>query len=222
MAADQRVSMAASRSHAIVFLLMALVVVFARRLRPAYRVGWLVLLVCVGWGVWSDQRLQRFTTLSDNDYVTRRVRGSVNMTFFDSISTYPIGNGLGGGGTSVPYFLQDRLEKPVALENEYARIALEQGVPGLCLWAAFIMWVFTRSFLAPNDTWYLARRLAWVVCAADFALAMTGTGLFTSVPQTCLLLISFVWIAVRSPIRQRLRGIVNAPPITTRLPAAYC
>src|SRR5438445_6892917 len=160
------VFMAGSRSHTMVFLLIALVVVFAPRLRSAYRVGWLVLLVCVGWGVWSDQRLQRFTTLSDSDYVTRRVRGSVNMTFFDSISTYPIGNGLGGGGTSVPYFLQGRLEKPVVLENEYARIALEQGVPGLCLWAAFIMWVFTRSFLGPNDAWFLARRLSWFGCAA--------------------------------------------------------
>src|SRR5947208_8884584 len=98
------VFMAGSRSHTMVFLLIALVVVFAPRLRSAYRVGWLVLLVCVGWGVWSDQRLQRFTTLSDSDYVTGRVRGSVNMTFFDSISTYPIGNGLGGGGTSVAYF----------------------------------------------------------------------------------------------------------------------
>src|SRR5439155_6714444 len=119
------VFMAGSRSHTMVFLLIALVVVSAPRLRSGYRAGWLVLLVCVGWGVWSDQRLQRFTTLSDSDYVTRRVRGSVNMTFFDSISTYPIGNGLGGGGTSVPYFLQGRLEKPVVLENEYARIALE-------------------------------------------------------------------------------------------------
>jgi hypothetical protein len=176
----------------------------------------------VGWGVWSDQRLQRFTTLSDNDYVTRRVRGSVNMTFFDSISTYPIGNGLGGGGTSVPYFIQDRLEKPVALENEYARIALEQGVPGLCLWAAFIMWVFTRSFLAPNDAWHLARRLAWVVGAADFALAMTGTGLFTSVPHTCLMLVSVGWIAVRSPIPQRQRAAVKHVPTTPKLLGAHC
>jgi hypothetical protein len=216
------VFMAAARSHAMVFFLMALVVIFAHRLRLAHRLGWLVLLACVGWAVWSDQRLQRFTTLSDSDYVTRRVRGSVNMTFFDAISTYPIGNGLGGGGTSVPYFLQDRLEKPVVIENEYARIALEQGVPGLCLWAAFIMWVFTRSFLAPNDAWYLARRLAWVVCAADFALGMTGTGLLTSVPQTCLMLMSVGWIAVRSSIPQRQRAIVKAPPITTRVLAAHC
>src|SRR5438093_11611636 len=215
------VFMAGSRSHTMVFLLIALVVVFAPRLRSAYRVGWLVLLVCVGWGVWSDQRLQRFTTLSDSDYVTRRVRGSVNMTFFDSISTYPIGYGLGGGGTSVPYLLQGRLEQPVALENEYARIALEQGVPGLCLWAAFIMWVFTRSFLAPNDAWFLARRLVWVVCAVDFALGMTGTGLFTSVPQSCLMLISVGWIAVRSSIPQRQRAIVKPPPITTEL-AVQC
>ena len=218
------VFLAASRSAAILLFLIAVVmtiITFTSRSGSAHRVGWLVLLACVGWAVLSDQRLQRFTTLSDNDYVTKRVRGSVNMTFFDSISTYPIGNGLGGGGTSVPYFLQDRLEKPVALENEYARIALEQGVPGLCLWAAFIMWALTRPLKIRNDAWYLARRLAWVVCGASFASAPTGTGLLTSVPQTCLMLLSLGWIAVRSPIPQRERAIVKRPPITTRVLAAH-
>ena len=148
------------------------------------------------------------------------------MTFFDVISTYPIGNGLGGGGTSVPYFLQDRLEHPVLMENEYARIALEQGLPGLCLWVAFVMWVFTCSVRIAletrEDPWQLARRLAWVGCVGNFALGLTGTGLFTSVPQTCLMLVSVGWIAVRSPISQRPQAIVKHLPTATKLLAARC
>ena len=59
--------------------------------------------------------------------------------------TYPLGNGLGGGGTSVPYFLQDRIRNVVVMENEYARILLELGIPGLCMWGVFIGWIFTRA-----------------------------------------------------------------------------
>jgi hypothetical protein len=217
------VFMAASRSHAIVLFLMALmmtVITFTNRSQSAYRLRWLILLGCVGWAVSADGRLQRFTTLSDAEYVGRRFAGSVNMTFFDVISTYPIGNGLGGGGTSVPYFLQDRLEHPVGMENEYARIALEQGVPGLCLWVAFMTWVFVRALRVRTDAWYLARRLAWLVCAADFGLGLTGTGLFTSVPQTCLMLVSLGWIAVPSPLPQRQRAIVGHQPRMSKLFAA--
>jgi hypothetical protein len=211
------VFMGASRSAAIVLFLIVVVMTIRTLMsgsRLGYRTGWIVLMACVGWGVWSDQRLQRFTTLSDTDYVTRRVGNSVNMTFFDSISTYPIGNGLGGGGTSVPYFLQNRLEKPAVLENEYARIALEQGIPGLCLWGAFIIWIFTRPLNAGAKAWQLARRLSWIGCAAYFALGMVGTGLLTSIPGTCLLLLSLGWIAVPLSIPQRRQAIVKLVPTT--------
>src|SRR3989442_12197068 len=94
------VFMAAARSHAIVLFLMALmmtIITFTNRSQSAYRLRWLILLVCVGWAVSADGRLQRFNTLSDTEYVGRRFAGSINMTFFDVISTYPISNGLGGG-----------------------------------------------------------------------------------------------------------------------------
>ena len=77
--------------------------------------------------------------------VAARVGGSVNEGFFDAVSQYPLGNGLAGGGTSVPYFLQDRMEAlPHGPENEYARIASEQGVIGLLLWLGFVGWFLTR------------------------------------------------------------------------------
>jgi hypothetical protein len=221
------VFMAAARSHAFVLFLMALVMTvstFTNRSQSAYRLRWLILVGCIGWAVSADDRLQRFATLSDTEYVGRRLAGSVNMTFFDVISTYPIGNGLGGGGTSVPYFLQGRLEHPVWMENEYARIALEQGIPGLCLWVAFLIWVFTRSVRIALETmadpWHLARRLAWVGCVGNFALGLTGTGLFTSVPQTCLMLLTVGWIAVRAPVQPR-PAILERPARRDFLAASY-
>jgi len=55
---------------------------------------------------------------------------------------------LGGGGTSIPYFLQDRVKDPVAIENEYGRILLEAGIPGLLIWLIFIFWTVARP--VPN------------------------------------------------------------------------
>jgi hypothetical protein len=50
------------------------------------------------------------------------------------------------------------LRNPVAVENEYARIMLEQGLPGLALWLAFIFWTLTRPLT--TDPWYLGKWLA--------------------------------------------------------------
>ena len=119
------------------------------------------------------------------------------MGFFELAATYPFGNGLGGGGTSIPYFLRDRIEKPIGMENEYARIMLEQGVLGLALWLAFITWLLTRPGLAKSDPWFYGNRLAWVTCAAYFGTGLIGTGLLTSIPQTCLLLLNVGWVAAR-------------------------
>lgn len=205
------VFMGASRSHAVVLFLLAAVLSMSTvtgQLRWAYRLKWLVLVACVAWAVSSDQRLQRFTTLADTEFLDQRFTASVNATFFGLIHQYPMGNGLGGGGTSVPFFLRDRLNDPVLVENEYARIALEQGIPGLMLWLVFLAWILSRP-TAREDTWYLARRLAWVGCAANFALGLTGTGLFTSVPHTCLLLLTLGWVAVPSAALQRSFAPVN-------------
>ena len=95
----------------------------------------------------------------------QRIGDSVNRSFVDLVRAYPLGNGLGGGGTSVPYFLQDRIRNVVMMENEYARILLELGIPGLCMWALFVGWIFTRRHIKKNDMFYVGRRLAYVACA---------------------------------------------------------
>jgi len=157
------------------------------------------MLVGIGWIVFSDERLQRFTTLQDTEFLSNRLVGTVSLEFWELVGAYPLGNGIGGGGTSIPYFLQDLIKDPITFESEYARIVLEQGLPGLFLWVAFILWVLTHRTSHRLEPRYLGRRLAWFACAAYFATGLVGIGLFTSVPQTCLLLLTTGWIAVRQP-----------------------
>jgi hypothetical protein len=144
--------------------------------------------------VGGDERLQRFKTLQDSEFLTERLVGSVNMTFVELVRQYPLGNGLGGGGTSVPYFLQDRIRNLVIMENEYARIALELGLPGLLMWTLFLAWVFTRRRIHRTDMFHFGRRLAFVACACSFATGLIGLGLFTSVPTTSVVLLLTGWI----------------------------
>src|SRR6185369_15342708 len=118
-------------------LAVSLIGVFiSLRLKASHRAGIITLLLIVGWLVDKDARLQRFTTLNADTVVTR-IGWSVNSSFVDVLVNYPMGNGLGGGGTSIPYFLQERLKDPVLIENEYARILVEEGVPGLLAWTVF-------------------------------------------------------------------------------------
>lgn len=133
------------------------------------------------------------------------------MTFFELAARYPFGNGLGGGGSSIPYFLQDQLHNPVVLENEYARIMLEQGIIGLLLWGAFIIWLFTQGRGDPNDPWNQGRRLAWWGCVIAFASGVVGIGLFVSVPATAILFINTGWVAARQRVPALAEEKSNAP-----------
>lgn len=209
------VFMAAARSPVIILALLLLTTVIVGRLRIRGWALWLVMLAGIGWVVSSEGRLQRFMTLRDVDSVGERVYWSVNESFLEMVVEYPLGNGLGGGGTSMPYFLQGSVVPPtVYMENEYARIVLEQGVFGLCLWLAFIAWAFGRGVIRRTDTWHLGRRLLWVACAAFFLTGMIGRGLLTSIPGTALMLLGIGWIAVRQPRARALREAAERPEAT--------
>ncbi len=208
---------AAARTPVIILALMLLTFFLTIRLKAQ---GWVFLLVMfagVGWIVSSEARLQRFMTLQDVEFVGERVSWSVNDNFTQILTEYPLGNGLGGGGTSMPYFLASEVSPPTTyMENEYARIVLEQGVLGLCLWVAFIVWLFTRRNVRRSDPWYVGRRLTWVACAAFFATGMIGKGLLTSIPGTALILLGAGWIAVRRTRWQaegRDEAVGGDPPV---------
>lgn len=193
------VFMAAARTHMITAALLVGVVTFSGRLRAEQWLRWVIAVALVGYVVSGQERLQRFTTLQDTTYIAERWTGSVNENFFDAIRAYPLGNGLAGGGTSVPYFLRST-QSPLVMENEYARIGIEQGLPGLTLWLVFLAWAFLR-WPRGADEWGLGRMLAWVCCGVFFFTGLTGIGLLSSVPQTVLMLVLMGWFLASPPPR---------------------
>lgn len=193
------VFMAAARIHMITAGLLALVVTFAGGLSARQWIRWVGAVLIVGYVVAGDARFQRFTTLQDRSMVSERIGESVNDTFFDVVSQHPLGRGLADGGTSVPYFLREGRDSGTIIENEYARIALEQGLPGLVMWLLFIVWVLTRRPGRVKDSWLLSRRLVWVACASMFAAGMLGMGMFAAVPQTVLMLLIIGWTTTARP-----------------------
>lgn len=195
LAAILGVFMSAARIHFVVLVVLLTVATVCIRMRPVYRVGWVVLLLTIGYIVSTQDRMQRFTTLDNQQFIENRLEASVNTTLFDVMVDYPFGNGLGGGGTSIPFFLADRLKAPVAVESEWGRIELETGLIGLASWCGFLLWVFTRPQANRGDPAFLGMRLAWFAALCFFASGFVGIGLFTSIPQTAILLMLVGWVA---------------------------
>ncbi len=195
------VFMCASRTQAVIMIALGVTVSLSFRVRMTAYLAWGAIALAIGYMVATSPRLQRFTTLQDTSYVQTRVSGSVNVGFLDQAADYPLGNGLGGGGTSIPYFLQDRLVNQIVIENEYARIMAELGIPGLCIWVAFIFWVFTRAAPRRTDPWFIGRRLAYVACLLYLGTGMIGLGLLTWVPGTAMLLFLIGWVAVPNTVQ---------------------
>ena len=194
------VFLCASRTQAAALIVLAIVVTLSFRVRMTAYLGWALILGGIAVLVAASPRLQRFTSLQDTSFVENRIRGSVNSSFLEHAENYPLGNGLGGGGTSIPYFLQDRLDEQMVLENEYARIVVEEGIPGLMLWIAFIVWVLTRAAPRRSDPWFLGRRLAYVASVVFLGTGLTGLGLLTWIPGTALLLFLMGWVAVPNKV----------------------
>jgi hypothetical protein len=197
----------ATRVAIVILFLLIVVATLSGELKGGYRFGWVALLALVGFVISGSERLQRFLSLTNTEEVVDRIGGSVNMTFVEVLFRYPMGNGMGAGGTSLPYFLQDLLTDRVMLENEYGRILLEQGLIGLALWVAFFAWAFTRPAPPAGSSWLLGWRLLWYGCAASCAAAVLGTGLMTSIPSTPLTFLGIgMLVAYRGdPVQRRRR-----------------
>lgn len=195
------VFMAAARTHMITASILVAIVTFSGQLRGEQWVRWIVALCLVGYVISGEERLQRFTTLQDTEFIAERWTGSVNEGFFEAIKAYPMGNGLAGGGTSVPYFLRGQ-QSPLIMENEYARIGIEQGLPGLTLWVVFLLWTFLRWPRRRNEDWALGRVIAWIACALFFLTGLTGVGLMSSVPQTVLMLTLMGWFVTSAQLKR--------------------
>ena len=209
------VFLSASRSQATALFLLGIAATFSGRIKEFSLVRLGRVARCRGALVTLSPRMQRFVTLEDTTYVKKRFATSLNSNLAQLAMEYPLGNGLGGGGTSLPYFLQSQLRNPIAIENEYGRIMLEQGLPGLALWLSFIFWMLTRPLPRESDPWYLGKWLARVVLVYCFMTAPTGMGLLTSIPGTALILLFAGWIAtpyvVPAVARPPARVATSAP-----------
>ena len=98
----------------------------------------------------------------------------------------------------MPYFLQGQVRNPIGMENEYSRILSEQGIIGLLMWLAFIVWFLSRMPIAfARGTWSTSRRLVWCLITVSLGSAWLGTGLLTSIPGTVLLIMGMGWTSVR-------------------------
>ncbi|MEO6212380.1 MAG: O-antigen ligase family protein [Vicinamibacterales bacterium] len=197
------VFMAGARTPMIVLGALVVLVTMFGRLRGYAWVTWAGVIAVVGWVISGDLRLQRFVSLQDTQGLSERWSGSVNHQFVELMGAYPFGRGLAGGGTSIPYFLKDRFETNFVMENEFARIVMEQGVPGLFLWVLFMAWVLTKVRVQTSDPWHLSRRLVLATAGSYFLFALTGIGLLTSVPQSMVLMLGVGWVAVRQPAAAR-------------------
>jgi hypothetical protein len=190
------VLMAATRQGILMAALLVVIASVSGKLGPLKRVVWAVAIIAVIYSAMHNERWQRYKEL-DTESVQDRVAGSVNRTFWEVLVEYPMGNGLGGGGTSIPYFLVSQVNKPVEVENEYCRILLEQGVVGLVLWVGFVIWFVTNRAGFVKDEWLTGRRMAWYLCVLTFVTATIGNGMLSSIPNTFMFLLCVGWTSVR-------------------------
>jgi hypothetical protein len=212
------VLLSASRTSFIQGAIMLMVSIFGTRIKTIHRVILIVLILIVAILALSNERLQRFESLKDTDYVSDRIAGSVNRSFLEILVEYPMGNGLGGGGTSMPYFVQGQVRNPIGMENGYALILCELGVIGLLLWLVFIAWFLSRVGVAfARSAWTNARKMAWCLSAFAFATAWIGTGMLTSIPATVMLLLGVGWTVV--PEQQEARSPNGKPRVRLDRPA---
>jgi hypothetical protein len=190
------VLLSATRLNFVVCLALILATLLNGRMAPRKRMAIIALIVVAGGLAARNVRFSRFTSLTDTGAVEDRIAGSVNRSFFEILLEYPMGNGLGGGGTSIPYFLAGQVRNPIGMENEYARILGEQGVIGLTLWVGFVIWFLTRyGSVFRKGPWATGRRLVWCLSVFGLGTGLIGMGLLTAVPETALLLLGIGWTA---------------------------
>ncbi len=190
------VMMAATRQNIVLAAILVIIASLSGKVGPFKRVLFAGAIAAVIWMAMHNDRWQRYKEL-DSQSVEDRIAGSVNRTFWEVLIEYPMGNGLGGGGTSIPYFLASQVNRPIEVESEYCRILLEQGVIGLLLWIGFIFWFVTNRAAFVKDEWLTGRRMAWYLCVLTFLIGAIGIGMLSSIPGTFLLLLCVGWTSVR-------------------------
>src|SRR5579871_115166 len=191
------VLMSATRLNFIIGVALLGAAMWNRSMKGSRRMVFVLLVGVLSVVALRNERFQRFKSLSDTESVESRISGSVNRTFLEILLEYPMGNGLGGGGTSLPYFLEGQVRNPIGMENEYVRIMAEQGVIGLIAWAGFVLWFFSRLPIAFGGTsWVTSRKLVFSLSAFGLLAGLIGTGMLTAIPHTAMLLLGMGWTSL--------------------------
>jgi len=215
-AALMGVLLSATRLNFVICGALILVTVLNGRMATRKRVVIALLILAMIGVAMRNSRFQRFKSLSDTENVEERISGSVNRSFFEILVEYPMGNGLGGGGTSMPYFLEGQVRNPIGLENEYARILSEQGVIGLLLWVSFVIWFLSRfKKVFARGPWATCRRLVWCLSVIGLGTGAIGIGMLTAVPTTAILLLGIGWTA--TDMREEARDTRRPGKVPSRL-----
>jgi hypothetical protein len=151
----------------------------------------------------NDPRMQRFNTLSDVEAVEQRANSSLQFSLGESFVTYPFGVGLGGVvGSSMPFFLNDLAPVPVGAENEYARIAVEQGIVGFLLWVFFLGNLFFRQPAPVTNRWAFGMHGMRAVIITSWATAFIGVGMLQAIPAAVIMLLQ-MGLLLREPRKIR-------------------
>jgi hypothetical protein len=75
------------------------------------------------------------------------------------------------------------------MENEYCRILIDQGLVGLGLWLAFLLWLLHRPPpVRLREPWGAGVVLMYSVVVVTWLIAFIGAGTLSSIPASVLLL----------------------------------
>ena len=189
----------------LIVLVTFLAYLFRDRMRHLFPVLGIAMLV--GFAVSGSTRLQRFTTLQDTDYVAGRIEMSINVGIMDLLSEYPLGAGLGSAfGTSIPSFLMHLVDQPaIGAEMEFARIGLEQGLLGLTIWLAFLLWFAVHRCADQSPDWKLGCKLMFMHTILTWGSGLIGCGILTTIPVTGMLLFQMGLLARDRPLPFQVR-----------------
>ena len=198
------IMLCAARVPAVQFVLAAFVAWFVSKLHPGVGIVAAVVMSAVVAIALDNERLQRVLSLADTEMVSDRLQVSANETFLELMVDYPAGAGMGSSyGTSIPFFLARYAPRAIGLENEYSRIMVDQGLVGLGLWLAFLVWMLHRPppvrFRVP---WGLGVVMMYALVLVIWCTAFTGAGTLSAVPASVLLLVQMgVLLRVREVTR---------------------
>jgi hypothetical protein len=204
LAALLGIFIAGPRSPVVTLGLMVMITVFSGRLSLGFVAVTVLVGTIVAYYVSQNERMQRFAELQDLEMVTRRLGISMNTGFFQVLMEYPMGNGMGAGGTSLPFFIEQLLTNKVIMENEYARILLEQGLPGLLFFMAFIIWFLIQPVLK-DDPARMSKMLLWFLTAITFSTAFIGIGMMSSIPGTAMMMLGLGYCVTPEFAASRIR-----------------